>query len=287
MKLPILFYLCFASFAAHCAPSPFSKYGNIQNIQNYSSNPYWNPNSYSQRMPTAVYATGVDITPSECQQIVSILVSEKCASANNCATTQLSDIRPTIMLQLSRIPNGNYATACSGYIEPAYQEYIKTKSIAAPTAGAAFPTTNFAPNASYKTDEFKIQNPYLPPVPDWAEQMQDRKQELLDLQAENGSGPVDLVRKAFPTTSADMNAQQRHALAAQGYEPYKDNRAFQEITLEDAETYLSRQQSLANLRNSATNATGGATNQNNANDSRLSRNEKNNLIERIMAVFPK
>ena len=106
------------------ASALMSKDGVIQNVQTYSSNPFWQmgTNSYNQRMPTAIYATGTAIETSECQSIVATLIATQCAMRNNCISTQLSEIRPAIMLQLSRIPNGNYATACGGYIDTAFED---------------------------------------------------------------------------------------------------------------------------------------------------------------------
>ena len=136
------FFGIFAVFAtcytmSH-ASTPFSKYGVIQNVQNYSSNPFWNPNSpYNQRMPQPVYATGPDITTDECQRIVTSLVTVQCMNLNNCITTELSDIRPTIMLQLSRVSGGNYATACGGYLDGIFNDYVAQYANAAPRCFAA------------------------------------------------------------------------------------------------------------------------------------------------------
>ena len=80
-------------------------------------------------MPTPVYATGTDIETADCQQVVAQLIASVCSMANNCATHTLSDIRPTLMLQLSRMPGGNYATACAGYIDTAFDTYKNTYNV--------------------------------------------------------------------------------------------------------------------------------------------------------------
>ena len=107
------FKTLFAFFASLCGvanayqptSTPFSQYGQIQNVQSYSSNPFWTPGSpYNQRMPQAVYVDGPEINAGDCQRVVSSLVANVCTTINNCSGAQLSDIRPTLMLQLSRHP---------------------------------------------------------------------------------------------------------------------------------------------------------------------------------------
>ena len=58
LNFVILIVLCgFPAFYAAAAVSLFSDYGQIQNVQNYSSNPFWSPNApYNQRFPQPVYA---------------------------------------------------------------------------------------------------------------------------------------------------------------------------------------------------------------------------------------
>ena len=140
----LLFALC-SLFFINCATAqsntPFSKYGVIQNVQNYSSNPFWSPDApYNQRMPTAVYAKGPDVETADCQNIVAYLVAVECANRNNCASSRLLDVRPSIVLQLSQMSGGSYVTACAGYIDAAFDQYKKQNAVAAPSAGVAFPT---------------------------------------------------------------------------------------------------------------------------------------------------
>ena len=254
-----LFVVFSALFAASAhADTPFSKYGVIQNVQNYSSNPFWNPNGpYNQRMPTAVYATGPDVETSDCQNIVSYLVAAECNARNKCISTQLSDIRPSIILQLSQMSGGSYATACGGYIDTAFESYVKQNAIAAPSAGAAFPTATGM--GTTNTDAtFEIKNPFSPKLQEWQNEILDRKQELKDLQSANGVDAPHLVRTTeFPDTYADLSFSERMENAAAGYEPYKDSHAYKEIKIESEKDYLIRQQELARLKGSATGTTDG------------------------------
>lgn len=244
-------YIVFSVFIASLAhaDTPFSKYGVIQNVQNYSSNPFWNPDGpYNQRMPTAVYATGPDVETSDCQNIVSYLVAAECNARNKCISTQLSDIRPSIMLQLSQMPGGSYATACGGYVDSAFEQYVKQNAVAAPSAGAAFPTTTGMGTKNNDTT-FEIQNPFSPKLQQWQMEILDRKQELKDLQAANGVSEPHVVRTTeFPTTYADLSFSERMENAAAGYEPFKGASAYKEIKIESEEDYLKRQQELARMR---------------------------------------
>ena len=244
------FIWIFAGFAAFLtashASTPFSKYGVIQNVQNYSTNPFWDPSSpyNNTNMPQPVYATGPDVTTDECQRIVASLVTVQCMSQNNCVDTQLSDIRPAIMLQLSRMTGGNYATACGGYLDGIFNEYVNRYANAAPRGvPTSFPTAT-VPNPNINGNQIEIKNPLAPQKPDWAIEMQERKQELQDLQSQNGSGNVGLYSADFPTTYADLSFSERMANAQQGYEPFKDAKAYTELKIESEQEYLTRQQTI-------------------------------------------
>ena len=247
-NLFIIFSALFASFAH--ANTVMSKYGVIQNVQDYSSNPFWNPNGpYNQRFPTAVYATGPSVETSDCQNVVSYLVAAECANRNKCITAQLSDIRPAIILQLSQMPNGNYASSCGGYIDTAFEQYLKTNAIAAPSACAAFPTAT-GMGTMGDGSKFEMQNPLSPKLQEWQMEILDRKQELKDLQAANGVTTPKLVRTTeFPTTYADLSFTERMENTAAGYEPFKDARAYKEIEIESQEDYLARQEKIKRRQN--------------------------------------
>ncbi len=252
MRINLLIFCVFYALATVAnnatASTPFSNYGLIQNVQNYSSNPYWTPDSpYNLRFPTAVYATGPDIETSDCQQIVSTLIYTECASLNNCATTDLSDIRPTIMLQLSRIPNGDYATSCGGYIDTIFNKYVQQYSVAAPTlGGTAFPT---ATQPQYETPEFKINNPFEKQPTNWQQEMMDRKSELKELQSANGAGPINVSRTSFPTTYADLSRDERIENATTGYQPFAGKSAYRTMVIESAEKATARQKKIQTNHN--------------------------------------
>lgn len=245
IKLNSVLFTCLIACLAHvqaraASPAPFSKYGNIQNVQTYSSNPYWTPDSpYNLRMPTPVYATGTDIETAECQQVVAQLIASVCSMANNCATHTLSDIRPTLMLQLSRMPGGNYATACVGYIDTAFDTYKNTYATGTAMGTGAFPAPT-APNPNADTAPYKPENPFVTPQPDWAEEVQERKQELEDLRAASGYEAPHLERAAFPETYADLSFTERMQNATAGYEPYKGVSAYKSIKIESEEDYQNR-----------------------------------------------
>ena len=218
--------------------APLSQHGQIQNVQTYSSNPFWNPNGpYNQRMPQVIYVNGADMNAGDCQRTVSALIANVCANMNNCVGAQLSDIRPTVMLQLSRLPGHNYATSCAGYIDSEFENYVKQYGHAGVTNG----TVSF-PGATTQNPgviEPEIKNPFEQPTPDWKSDIIERTQELEELQAQNGGSSGTLVKNDFPTTFADLSFSERMDIKSAGYAPYKDKKAYNSIKVPDTETVAS------------------------------------------------
>lgn len=218
----------------HAAPStssnPFSQYGLIQGVRNYSSNPFWSPDApYNMRMPVPVYVNGPDIDTGECQTVVANLVAGTCATMNNCRGTQLSDIRPSVMLALSRMPgNRNYATACMGYIDTAYSEYMKLNT-GKLDSSARFPTYAI-PNPAANTASASTTTSA---APKWQTEMDARAAELESFHSQT-TDPASLGSVPFPTTYADVPFEKRIKNEKLGYEPFKDAKAYHEIKLEDA-----------------------------------------------------
>jgi len=223
-----------------------SQYGQIQNVQNYSSNPFWSPNSqYNQRiMPSPVYVTGPAVSTSDCQTIVSNLVAAQCAAQNNCNGLRVADIRPAVMLELSRLPGHNFASSCAGYIDEAFNTY--TNQYANVVQPAAFPTASGANQP--QNNEFKIKNPYAPKIPDWASDIKDRTQELEQLQSQNGAGSEHIAKADFPTTINDVSFTDCMENLAAGYAPYKDAKAYNSIKVESQEKAMERQLRMAQLK---------------------------------------
>ncbi len=222
------------------AATPLSKYGQIQNVQNYSTNPFWSPGApYNQRMPQPVYATGPDVETADCQTVVGNLVAAQCAMHNKCIDTRLSDIRPAVMMQLSQMPGHNYATACAGYIDAAFAAYTSQNANAGPNGmPTAFPSATMP---SPKTEPVKFENPYAPKqLPQWMQDMKDRKQELNELQAQNGAGGEKIARADFPKTASDLSFVDRMKNEAAGYEPYKDATAYVPLNVETKQEQLTR-----------------------------------------------
>lgn len=246
MKTSTLFFIIGAILAAPAmattfpsATTPFSEYGQIQNVQNYSSNPFWNPDSpYNQTMPVPIYVTGPNVDTSDCTAIVGALVSSFCASRNNCVGMDISEARPTLTIQLASLPNRNYVTPCAGYIETEFDKYKSQNAVAAPTGHqVAFPTAT-TPNTNANTQKYQFQNPANPQLPTWQgdpwmQEMLDRENELKNLQSANGGGGEHLARADFPKTANDLTFSQRTQLDAAGYEPYKDASAYEPLNLKN------------------------------------------------------
>ncbi|MBR4860464.1 MAG: hypothetical protein IKV10_04140, partial [Alphaproteobacteria bacterium] len=205
--------------------APFSQYGQIQGVKNYSSNPFWNPSGpYNQRMPQAVYVDGPEINAGDCQRTVSALVANFCDAQNKCAGTQLSDVRPTLMLQLSQLPGHNFAASCAGYIDTEYKKYMSQNSFAAvQSASVAFPDVkSVSAGATQRSVADKN-------IPQWQRDVDGRAQKLQALQAQQKQQPVVTVPSwqiDAPAVVSDLGADERTEIKAQGYEPFKDMSAY-------------------------------------------------------------
>ena len=183
MKANILKSLSFAVFCGFCAYSAtaatslFSDYGQIQNVQNYSSNPFWTPNSpYNQRIvPQPVYVQGADLNTEDCVRVVQSLVYVQCAARDNCKNTSLAEIRPEIMIQLSKLPGNNYVSACSGYLDGIFESYVGQFGNNVPNNPVAFPTPTM-PNPDAQNNVIQQQNPSQDPQ--WKQEMDERTQQL-------------------------------------------------------------------------------------------------------------
>lgn len=218
----------FYAFCATAATSLFSDYGQIQNVQNYSTNPFWTPGSpYNQRLPQPVYVQGADLTAEDCFNVVQPLVAVQCSVRDNCKNTTLSDIRPTIMIQLSNLPNNNYVSACSGYIDYVFETYVAQYGNNLPNRAVAFPTGTVPnQNLNNENNRIEIKNPYKIETPKWKQEINERSNELQSLQQQNGAGSEHLSANAFPMTFNDLSLSERITVKAEGYAPYKDKSAY-------------------------------------------------------------
>lgn len=221
------FWLIFGTFVAifivpktYAGTTPFSQYGMIQNVQNYSGNPFYNANSYVATYPKIVYATGPALKPGDCERTVSSLIENICASRNNCRGTTLADIRPTAMIQLSTLSTTyNYATSCSGYIDDIYNQYMKqyAQTPVSLSTSATFPTVfpNGTSGGTTKQSEYD-----------------KRAAELKDLQAQTKTSTDSIQAAAFPKTFSDLSFAQQNEIKRQGYELYKDAQTYIPLNIE-------------------------------------------------------
>lgn len=207
-----MFVIC-----AH-ASTPFSQYGLIQNVQNYSNTPFYNPNTPIVNVPKIVYATGPALKPGDCERTVQTLVENTCAQQNNCKNTTLADVRPSIMIQLSNIPGYNYATSCAGYIDTIYDDYVKQRQNINSVKPSGFPS---APA------EQKKQN-----IPKWQADYNERAAELKALQAQTNSTDYAVTDADFPKTAADLSLQDSIALKQASYAPYADAQVYVPLEIE-------------------------------------------------------
>lgn len=216
----------------HAVDFPLSQYGQIKNVQNYSSNPFYNPDSpYNQRLPTPVYAQGTELNAGECRAIVDMVVMQQCGIRNNCDGMSYSDIRPAIIVQLSNMSGHDYVTSCNGYIQGSFEDYMKNSKTVKPAAfPMAFPSAITSTTQSSNT--LALNNPYERNNPQWLKDRVARQDEMRELQRQNGSDDVALEATAFPTTYADLSFTERMDNDKAGYEPWKDASGYKPITVE-------------------------------------------------------
>ncbi len=232
-KSLIFAFVCgFYALGSIAAVSLFSDYGQIQNVQNYSSNPFWSPNSpYNQRLPQPVYATGADLNAEDCIKVVQSLVSVQCMARDNCKDTDLSDIRPTVMVQLSNLPGANYVSACSGYIDGVFESYKRQYGNKLPNRQTAFPNAT-VPNPDIEdTGGIKFENPYKREPTKWQTEQKERSDELAALQAQNGVGNEYLSTTDFPATYADLSFSERIKNDRNSLMPYKDAHPYRTLNI--------------------------------------------------------
>ena len=213
-----------SAHAVGTAPAIFSQYGEIQSVKKYSSNPFWNKDSpYNQNFPKPIYATGADLNTGDCNRIVENLITTYCTEHNYCTNLRISDVRPTIMVQLSQLPGHNFATSCGGYIDSAFENFQKT-----------YGNTSMAnlPKTGSQTTNIKIANPFTPKQTAEQKAIAERTAELEQLQTITTPTPT-IDATAFPTTTADLSFTDRLANTAAGYEQYKDLPSYRTPTFHD------------------------------------------------------
>ncbi|MCL2331555.1 MAG: hypothetical protein FWC61_03360 [Proteobacteria bacterium] len=196
---------------------PLSNYGQIQNVQSYSSNPFWNPSSpYNQRMPVPVYAQGTALSAADCRAAVSSVVAMQCAARKNCSGLRLDDVRPGILQTLASLPGNNYVTACGGFVDEVFAAYMAQNQNLA--GAAAFPTSfpGMGGGAASGNKEFKVENPYPYQLTTFQKNWLGRANELSGLQAQNADSTA-LVATQMPKTFDNLTFAERNQILAAGY----------------------------------------------------------------------
>jgi len=212
-------FLCTGAYAA----APFSQYGLIQNVQNYSSNPFYNPNSPTVSSPHVVYDSGPALKPGDCERVVQSVVDFVCSQHDGCRGMTLADARPELMVQLSKMPGYNYASSCSGYIDEIYEKRQKN---------------NFSGNTGYSAATFPDAQKSAATgsgLPKWQAEYNERAAELKTLQAQTKTTPDTVEQMDFPKTFDDLSFEQKIAVKQQGYEKYKDAQVYVPLNIKPEE----------------------------------------------------
>ena len=203
--------------------SLFSKEGLVQNVQDYSVNPFYNTATGTVSTPTMVYVNGPKLAPNDCERAVRSVVENVCSDHNNCRDTKLATVRPDIMVQLSLLPKYNYATSCVGFIDSVYDAYVNRYNYtnnAATSTGFPSVTTASVTATTQKSN-----------LPKWKQEYNERDAELRALHAMTAE-PVGVPEDAeFPKTFQDLSFQEQNEIKKQGYEPYKDAQAYVPLSI--------------------------------------------------------
>ncbi|MDR0803627.1 MAG: hypothetical protein LBO08_00860 [Rickettsiales bacterium] len=237
-------FIVFAANAANAAPQVMSNYGKIQNVQNYSNNPFYNMNGpYNQGVPIVVNAKGTEVKTNECQIIVGGLVAAECSRMNNCAGKMASDIRPGVMVALSQMNGHNYAGSCGGYIDTAFNDYVKNRG------GGNFGANAFPGQfpAAAARNEIVYADASPAAAPKWIQDYIAKSVELSGLKAENAEDTT-LHATKMPKTINDVSFADRVANMKAGYAPYKDASAYVPIKIETDENYAGRMSDIAKTK---------------------------------------
>ncbi|MBO4672512.1 MAG: hypothetical protein J5608_02555 [Alphaproteobacteria bacterium] len=194
----------------------------IQNVQSYSSNPFYNSDNATVSAPKIIYATGPALKPADCQRAVQNLVEVECATRNRCQDLSLGDVRPNLMVKLSTLPGYNYASSCAGYIDTIFEQYKKNNQ-AQPSINpyAAFPTVA-APNAGQNVNSR---------TPQWKTEYNERVNELRTLQQATKTTQDTVSSADFPKTFEDLSFAERNEIKWEGYEPYKDAQVYKPLNI--------------------------------------------------------
>ena len=242
-----IFATLFVVADGFCA-APFSQYGMIQNVQSYSSNPFYNSDTATITSPKIISASGPDLKASDCQAVVKSLIELECATRNSCVNTKMTDIRPSLMVKLSSLPGHSYATTCSGYIDYAFTEYVKShkaQNYLTPQTYNSFPVVvggntvrNIAPSASSAN------------TPIWQNEYNERANELRALQQTTNTSTYAVNNTDFPKVFEDLSFEQQNDIKKQGYEPYKNALVYAPITVEiDEEAANKRAKTIQDIEN--------------------------------------
>ena len=203
-----------AVFGAHvCAAAPI--FNTLDNVQNYSSNPAYSTNGpYNQGFPVPVYVKGPRLGAAECQMSVNSAVWTQCAYRNNCANLTADDIRGDVVMELSRRTDANYATACIGYVNGAFNLYRQQMTgLVTPGRFPAGGKPAEYPTAQQITNPFTYENQ----LPQYEYEQGLRSNQLAAMQTQNAGRPR-LTMEQMPDTFEDLSFAERMAAIQEGWQ---------------------------------------------------------------------
>ena len=128
--LRILFIFFLILFSAKTDAYTYNHNNLIKNTSNDQLN-------YIHGKVTPVVIDKMNINTEKCKSVVNGIIISECSTKNNCKDMSLMDIKPTIMVRLSKIPGENFVSACNGFIDSEFNNYLLSQK-----GGVNFPKLN-------------------------------------------------------------------------------------------------------------------------------------------------
>jgi hypothetical protein len=223
----------------------------IQNVQDYSTSPFWHPGGpYNmQIVPTPIFVGGPQLNAAQCQVAVHSAIRTQCQFRNNCRGLRAEDIRPGVIAELASRPGANYVGACAGFINPVFDEFMRQNP--AP-AGFPAPTRPLAP-----TPQPVMAGAFgqYAQMPQHELDRLARQRQLEALQQQTTPTPT-LVAAQMPMTFDDLPFTERMALIHEGWQhpAVGQYNMFPNIGVETDAAMFERQANEARLRTQALQA---------------------------------
>jgi len=189
----------------------------IQNVQDYSSNPFWTPGGpYNQQViPTPIFVRGPQLGAAECQSAVASAIWTQCQFRNNCAGLRAEDIRHGVIMELSNRRDANYVGACAAFIEPMFEQF--RQQTAGMVRQTGFPAPTRPLNMSQPGPATAGAWSYHNQLPQHELDQEMRQRQMDTLRQQNEPRPQMFVAQ-MPMTFDDLSFVERMEITREGFQ---------------------------------------------------------------------